>query len=66
MSDKLVSVNCEHVNLDIVSTNEYFGYTIIIIARKQPRLQDFLTKMRTKASLISNLNHETKKTRIKT
>jgi hypothetical protein len=28
--------------------------------QKQPRLQDFLTKMRTKACLIPNLDHEKK------
>jgi len=35
-------------------------------ARKQPRLQDFLTQIRTKACLIPNPDYETKKTRIKT
>jgi hypothetical protein len=32
-------------------------------AQKQPRLQDFQTKMKTKASLIPNLDYETKKTK---
>ncbi len=32
-------------------------------ARKQPRLQDFLPKTRTKTSLITNSNHEIRKTR---
>jgi hypothetical protein len=31
-------------------------------ARKQPRLQDFLTKTKTRARLIINPNHETRKT----
>ncbi len=66
MSGKLVSVNCEDVSLDIVSPNESFGYTIIITGMKQPRLQDLLIKTRTKASLIPNLNHETRKIRIRT
>jgi len=35
-------------------------------ARKQPRLQDFLTQIRTKACLIPNPDYETKKTKIKT
>jgi len=35
-------------------------------AQKQPRLQDFLTKTKTKVGLVPNPNHETRKTRIKT
>jgi hypothetical protein len=34
--------------------------------QKQPRLQEFLPKMRTKACLIPNLDHEKKNTRIRT
>ncbi len=30
-------------------------------AQKQPSLQDFLTKMRTKANFVPNPNHETRK-----
>jgi len=33
-------------------------------ARKQPKLQDFITKTRTWTLLISNSNHEIRKTRI--
>jgi len=33
-------------------------------AQKQPKLQDFITKMRTRAFLIPNSNHETRKSRI--
>jgi hypothetical protein len=34
--------------------------------RKQPRLQDFLSQTRIKASLIPNLDHEIKKIRTRT
>jgi hypothetical protein len=30
-------------------------------AQKQPRLQDFLNKMKTRASLVPNLDYETRK-----
>jgi hypothetical protein len=33
----------------------------LLWAQKQPRLQDFLTKMRTRASLIPNLDYEIRK-----
>jgi len=35
-------------------------------AQKQPRLQDFLNKTKTKAGVIINPNHETRKTRTRT
>ncbi len=35
-------------------------------AQKQPRLHDLLTKMKTNACLVPNLDHETKKTRTRT
>jgi phenylalanyl-tRNA synthetase alpha subunit len=35
-------------------------------AQKQPQLQDFLTKMKTKANIVPNLNHKTRKIRKKT
>jgi hypothetical protein len=35
-------------------------------AQKQPSLQDFQTKMITRVSLVPNLDHETRKTRIRT
>jgi hypothetical protein len=41
------------------------GY-IMLHARKQPRLHDFLTKMKTKACLVPNLDHETRKIRTRT
>jgi hypothetical protein len=35
-------------------------------AQKQPKLHDFLAKMRIKSSLVLNPNHETRKTRTRT
>ncbi len=35
-------------------------------AQKQPRLQDFLTKIKTRACLIINPNHERRKIRTRT
>jgi hypothetical protein len=39
---------------------------ILSRACKQPRLQDFLTQMKTRVCLIPNLDHETRKTIIRT
>jgi hypothetical protein len=40
--------------------------SIVSWTRKQQRLQDFLTKTKTKANIVPNLDHETRKTRTKT